>query len=390
MSSTVTVGGFDVTSNTPAAEVAASLTSTKEGAPVPEIVRDQGRTITPEDKEKAKLAEAASELGKEGGKAAAAKRAEAAKEKGKEAAPAGKEATPPAEAEPAAKDEKDEDRKSRAKQRVEEATRELAAAKRETAAERVERERLEARVAELERAQPKREAAPADSRPAPASRDAAPADDPKPKVEDFETYEDFVEAKARHAAREEFRTHQRKADAQGRAAAYWRGVETRADKFNERVAGVPGDDPQHQAKFDEFMAGISTDVASLRVTADLKPGERPGPRNMIADEIFNSEQAPALMQHFTKHPEDLQRIAALRSPRDVLREMAKLEARVEGATAGNPPPTGRPMPKSDVSMAPPPVSPVTGAPHIAEEGYRPGMSFDDYARGWKQPKTAQR
>jgi hypothetical protein len=85
------------------------------------------------------------------------------------------------------------------------------------------------------------------------------------------------------------------------------------------------------------------------------------------------------MLHFTEHPEDLQRIAALSTPRAVSREMAKLEARLEAATSGNS------SKREDVSRAAPPVKPVTGKPYVSEgEEYRPGMSLDEYARIWRK------
>ena len=86
------------------------------------------------------------------------------------------------------------------------------------------------------------------------------------------------------------------------------------------------------------------------------------------------------MRYFEEHGDEFQRIAALTNPRAVSREMAKIEARLESATAGDS--TKR---DEDVSRAAPPVRPVTGKPYVTESGeWKPGMTLDDYAPIWKK------
>jgi hypothetical protein len=122
------------------------------------------------------------------------------------------------------------------------------------------------------------------------------------------------------------------------------------------------------------MENISEEVLSLRAEFQLADGEQPTGENWITNElVFSPESAPALMLHFTAHPEELQRIAALPNPRAVSREMAKLEARLDAATTG-----ASSKRDSDVSRAAPPVKPVTGKPYVTESGYREGMSLDEY------------
>ena len=122
---------------------------------------------------------------------------------------------------------------------------------------------------------------------------------------------------------------------------------------------------------------LSAEVLALQPIFTLEPKQVPDGSNFIASELFSSpESAPALMLHFTEHPEELQRIAALTTPRAVSREMAKIEARLEAATAGT-----SSKSKEEVSKAAPPVKPVSGVPYVAEsDEYREGMSFDEYAR----------
>ena len=81
-----------------------------------------------------------------------------------------------------------------------------------------------------------------------------------------------------------------------------------------------------------------------------------GPLNVMADEIVISEQAPGLLTYLSENPQEIQRIATLRTPREIQREMAKLETRVGAAPAVTSPERG-------VSKANPPVRTVTGSPH---------------------------
>jgi len=130
-------------------------------------------------------------------------------------------------------------------------------------------------------------------------------------------------------------------------------------------------------RYSEEVLSLETDFQ--REARD--PREPSSAPNWIANElVFSPEHAPALMLHFTEHPEELQRIAALSTPRAVSREMAKLEARLEAATAGD-----SARRDDDVSRAAPPVRPVTGKPYVSEATeYRPGMSLDDYSKVWSK------
>jgi hypothetical protein len=112
----------------------------------------------------------------------------------------------------------------------------------------------------------------------------------------------------------------------------------------------------------------------------------PNASNWIADElVFSSENAPALMLHLSEHPDELQRIATLSSPRAVTREMAKLAARLEAASAGV---SSKPEP----SKAKPPVRPVTGSPHAADPtDVSEEMPFEEHVKRMNaRDRSAQR
>ncbi len=328
-------------------------------------------------KVEAALSQAGSELGKKGAEAKAEKKAEVkpipapaekpeAKPEPKEAAPKKVEAKPAEDKAEKAEPEVEPEAKPEEKPlgpprhdpraRMLEATRKEAEAKRLLASERQAREALEARLAALERGE----------RPAPKV-EAKPERDrsQKPTPDAFESYEEYLDARDDYN-RSQWETQVRESQAR---SAVDRALTDQVSKFQKAAS-------QHLEQF-------SDDVLSLRTEFQLAEGEEPGGENWIANElVFSPETAPSLMLHFSAHPEDLQRIAALSTPRAVSREMAKLEARLEAAPTGNS--TKR---DEDVSRAAPPVKPVTGKPYVTDEGYRPGMSLDEYARWRKRQKS---
>jgi len=89
----------------------------------------------------------------------------------------------------------------------------------------------------------------------------------------------------------------------------------------------------------------------------LGPDETPTQENFIATEIMSSPVPARLAVWFSEHKDEYQRIAALQTPREITREVAKIEGMLTA-------PAGTPV-KPSVSKAPPPVRPVTGAPHTA-------------------------
>ena len=358
--STVEHAGFTIT----------GTGASTEALSAPPETQDKAEGASPKET----LSKAASELGKEGAKAAAKARKEAAKAAPAEEAPEAKPEAKPAEkpeakAAPAEEAEEEgetpEERKSRAQQRVQEATRAAAEAKRELAREKQEREALARRLEALERERTRPEAAPAE-KPAPPKSEAASTDDPRPKPDDFENWSDY-EDKLLEWNRREFRREMAK---EQEAERHVQEVGRKADAFFGRLKSAAQADPEFHGRTIEF-------VGNLQPSWMLRDGQARQAHNDIADELFRSESAPALISHFVEHPEDFDRLRALRSSREVLREMVKIEARLEGATAGTPPSSERPASKPEVSKAPPPVRPVTGAP-IAAGGpaLRPGEDFD--------------
>lgn len=368
---TVEAGDFTFESNHhSAAEMIRDLKPSDEKDDAPHEIKP----IPMGEKPKSPLSEAAAELGKKGGAAAAKAREKEAKEAkpGKEApaedegkvAAKAKAKAAPAEADDEGEDEGDVLESSpRARARVEQATRKAAEARREVERERARADRLEQRLAALERER---------TQAAPPRHAAPPAqEDHEPQEGDFETYPEFVKASARWAARQERKAAEvdqiRRAQATQRAQR----IGGHVDAFKDRVAKA--------AEADEsFMERTAPLARAMQPSFTLPQGRPPGPIHVLTDEIITSPSAPALMEHFSAHPEEFRSIATLRNPREIARAVAKIEARLEGATAGTTSSDERPGSSPEISKARPPARPVAGSPRIANAEPGDDSSLDEH------------
>lgn len=342
------VNGFNVETNT---------------GETPEEITESLKTEEEAEEEADELSEAASELGKRGAKAAAKARQKAAKEAKKaeaeQAAEEPQETDEPEEQEAKGEESEEEEaeeedkkppkNKRDARTRVLEATRQAAEAKRERDELRREVEYLRKSVEEARR-------------PPQEQKEPAPQDgDKEPIEDDFDNYRDYVRAAARWEARQEFKQQQEARTREQQQRALDDRLVAQINKFGDAI----------RPHVDTF----SPEVLALKTEFQLRPGERPTASNWIANELFtDTENAPALMSHFTEHPDVLQRIAALPTPRDVTREMAILVTRLTAAS-----PTGsNGAEREEVSKAKPPVKPVAGAPYVADGTKAPkeGEDFD--------------
>ena len=315
------------------------------------------------------LSKAASELGKKGGKAAAEKRAERPK---LEAKPAEKE-----EADDS--DETEEERKAsggkltrhnNATARVQDAL-----SKQKAAEQRAQQ--LEARLEALERA---RQAPPPqpEQRQQPQTRAANDdEDDPKPKVDDHDSYEEYAEKLARWSFRDEAKKAAQGMQEAQRAHAVIERVAAPLQRTREAIETSLREDPSIKDR-------VSRDLLAVKPTYDIdsetgrvgKLRGRIGPENDFMHAVLSSENAVGLMLHLSEHtnvPEFLQRIARLPDRESVIREVAKLEARLEAAVTTAP--SAKP-----VSKAHPPVRPVTGAPSTDVDSDDEDEDFDAMMR----------
>lgn len=341
----VEMGSMHIESSSESAESMIEAVSPKEEKAL------KARVVKPiKDKDKSEdessvlssVSKAGSELGKAGAEARAAKRAEEAK--------AAKKAQP---AEDADEDEDDESAKGKPgdlREQIKERSRDLAEHKRELAAERSERQKLAARLAELEA--PKRTAEPVRAAP------AAPAAG-KPKASDFENYEDFIEAMADHKAEEKFAAREKSGQERERTAKIDKDIHEWKSGFSNRI--------QERVKAEpDYLSKLSEEVKALKpIYNAIRDGEPVTASNYVADRLISSKRAPDLAMYFSVNKGELERLATLRTTEDVLYEMAKIEATLPDSNSAVAS-TGSGS-TSWSSKAKPPVKPVTGSPSIGSD-----------------------
>jgi hypothetical protein len=194
-----------------------------------------------------------------------------------------------------------------------------------------EKYRLEAEKAELERRLAEQSAAkPAEKRSAPEG---------KPKAEDFDTYEDYVE-RLTDWKLDQKESERRVADKQKTQAAAW----------TERQDAVRAKHPDYE------------DVLE---TADV-----PIPP-AVQQAIFESDNGPLLAYELAKNPKELERILAL-SPVAAIRELGKFEAKIT--------PSPETKKTTRVSSAPAPVKRVGSAAPVNPSIYDKDLDFSTYEK----------
>lgn len=172
--------------------------------------------------------------------------------------------------------------------------------------------------------------------------------DPEPNHDDTTAYPEgqydrkFIKDQARWDARQEVARLERDRHAQTARDAQAQSHRARETQFRARVADAAKADPA-------FLSSLSAEVRALTPSAIAQAnGDELSALNALADEFLDSDHGPQLMGHFSQHPEDLQRFAAL-TPREFTRELARLEVALESATQ-------RPAPKTLTDAPAPPTT----------------------------------
>lgn len=228
------------------------------------------------------------------------------------------------------------------KARMLDATAKEAAAKRERDEARTEAAALKARIAELE----------AKATPAPKLEPKA-ATEAEPTVDQFDTYEKFVDARARWAARQEWdarETARTTHEAQQREEHLQRAVN---DGFEKRYSAIVAEDPEFQSR---IMPSLVTAVRYGMLSAEDRKSASLG--SIVMEEIFHSEHPKELLLHVSD-PEVAQRLATL-PPTKLRQELAKFDARLDAASPGGP------APIAPVSKAKRPIQPL-GTSHVGAD-----------------------
>lgn len=320
-------------SSTPA-QVKANLASEETEKP---------STTEIEPTEEERVSKAASELGKKGGKAAAEARAERDKEADK--------SEPKTEAKP--KEDKpetediEEDKPSRAQVRIQQLAR-------ERNEERKARQELEARLARLEAAT----APPAKAEPEPARKPNG-----KPSPDQFQTYEEYVEALTDHKMEERLKRLTEQAEEQRIVKARVDEISGKLDSFRKRITP-------------DVLERVDPRLLNLKPSFEMAPGEHLGPENALADELIESEVGPQMMLYLTQNEAEV--VSLFKSPNRLAfaKAFARLEAKLGGQATPEAP---QPPPRETYSQAKPPVRPVTPSA-VGDEDVDGIEDFDEYVK----------
>lgn len=251
---------------------------------------------------------------------------------------------PPQEAKPELQGKK---RKS-LQDRIDEITREKYDSIRERDAAKQELAALRAELESLK--QPKQE-----------PKKSAPASgDPEPQEADFDNYSAYVKAQAKWEARQEIAAEREAARVAYEQQMAQRAAQERQQKLGEKLAKAREIIPDFDSRLDPSVA----------VSAPMR------------DFIEESDQTGALMLYLSENPQESQRLATLH-PIHAIREMAKIEARLDTAHSG-------PVSSAPKSKAPKPIQPVGGGA-IAVESDDDEMPFGpDYVRRMNAKESRSR
>lgn len=331
--------GFSVSSSD---ETADQIRENFESEPRPL----DGEPVDPEKEEAERVSRAASELGKKGAAALAAKKAEAAAEPEED----DEEPEPGVKAKPGSGND--------LRNRMKEATREAADVKRQLAVERQEREKLAEQV--------KRLSAPAERVQEPAK--AAAVDPGKPKLASYENHEDWVEAIADYKADLKIRALQEESARVSTRQRQEMHVQLSEAQKEKRIketfeAAIKAEPDLHKT----LTTSLPPDFFQARsVYGALKTGEPITAKNYIAEGLLKSSHQVEMAKYFAKNPSEYDRVSALKTPDEVVWEMAQVEGMLKHLH--NSPPVTATTGSGNTggaSRAKPPVKPVTGSPGTA-------------------------
>ncbi|MGE3681958.1 MAG: hypothetical protein AB7G93_09545 [Bdellovibrionales bacterium] len=172
----------------------------------------------------------------------------------------------------------------------------------------------------------------------------------KPKADEFETHEEYVEALADWKVEQRLKAHEEKAKETQVKTEFQRQV----DEHQKRVEAFKA---KHE-DFDERLEEVNDIPLSIAVQ----------------EVILASDRGPELMYELARDPEEFARICKL-SPLAAARELGKVEARLEKSTESK---------KREVktTKAPPPPSPISGKSQkaVKKSIYDPSLSQAEYER----------
>lgn len=178
-------------------------------------------------------------------------------------------------------------------------------------------------------------------KPAEPAKVETKAPDGKPKADDFETYDEYVEALTDWKADQ--RDNSAKESAQREALLSHQ--QNLFNSFQERIQKAIEADPTIDQK-------IHPDIVAMVPDGPLDFSKRMSNDDLIGVHFITEEKGLDMMRHLSEHPDVLQRLRGLSQPQ-LLVELGRIDARLGSVTTA---PEPKPI---SISRANPPVRPVT-------------------------------
>ena len=176
-------------------------------------------------------------------------------------------------------------------------------------------------------------------------------DDPKPRQDQFQNYDDYVEALGAWSGRKGYAAEQAKQEKKGR--------EQRAEQARQSFeTGVDQIRRQGMAKFEDFEEVAMNE--SVPITDHMLSG------------LIGSDVAADVLHYLGKHPEEAKQIATM-NPWAQARAMGRLESKLSEA------------PKPAASQAPAPVKPVGSTQSTEPDPHK--LEGDEYAKYRRERKA---
>lgn len=203
-----------------------------------------------------------------------------------------------------------------------------------------------------------------------------------PKVEDFETYDDWAIEMAVFVSDKKHEERETRSRAEQSQRQEEQRFTEKATKASERFSSYLEKNPAAKER-------ISPELLAIVPISQLQPGEAVGAHNFIAEQIFESDFTGELADHFSTEAgvADFNRLMRL-TPDAILREIGRLEARFD--RGGEKAPSTR-SPKT-ISTAPDPVETLGRRPSAPSDrveaalfsgdpvAYQDEMNRRDWAR----------
>jgi hypothetical protein len=254
----------------------------------------------------------------------------------------------------------------------------MLAATREAKAAREERDHVRARVeaAERERDEYRRQIE-AGRQPQQAAPPTPKAPEGKPQLDDFATYDEWVEAVADWKTDERFKARDAQQAQETRVKEYKTSLET---VLGKAIAARKAYESVDASWFSKVTPDVQAIMNKPSIARDFN--ERLSPDNDIADEIIRADEkdssggiGPRMALYLSQNPQELQRIRSMDDRADVITEMRMIARQVKT--------NGAQPQRTQVSRASAPIRPVTGAPQHVDSAPDPDeSSFEEHMRYW--------